>query len=138
MLESVVALRVILIIAIEEEVHDELKRDGNNVAYELYISFADAALGTSIDVPTIDGKARIKIKPGTQAGEIFRLKGKGLPNVNAYGSGDELIHVNVWVPKEVTNEEKNMLEKLRHAENFKPNPGKNEKNLFEKMRDYFS
>jgi molecular chaperone DnaJ len=127
-----------LIIAIEEEEHAELKRDGNNVVYELYVSFTDAALGTSIDVPTIDGKARIKLKPGTQAGEIFRLKGKGLPNVNAYGSGDQLIHVNVWVPKELTTEERNQLEHLRDSPNFQPNPGKNEKNFFEKMRDYFS
>ncbi len=127
-----------LIIAIEEEDHGDLKRDGNNVIYELYISFVDAALGTGVDVPTIDGKARIKIKPGTQAGEIFRLKGKGLPNVNAYGSGDQLIHVNVWVPKELNNEERTLLEKLRDSHNFQPNPGKNEKNFFEKMRDYFA
>lgn len=127
-----------LIIAIEEEEHNELKRDGNNVAYELYISFPDAALGTSVEVPTIDGKARIKIKPGTQAGEIFRLKGKGLPNVNAYGNGDQLIHVNVWVPKDLSNDERNHLEKMRNSDNFKPNPGKNEKNFFEKMRDYFA
>jgi len=127
-----------LIIAIEEEDHGDLKRDGNNVAYELYISFIDASLGTGIEVPTIEGKARIKIKPGTQAGEIFRLKGKGLPNVNAYGSGDQLIHVNVWVPKELNNEERNLLEKLRDSHNFQPNPGKNEKNFFEKMRDYFA
>ncbi len=127
-----------LIIAIEEEQHGELTRDGNNVVYELYVSFADAALGTSVDVPTIDAKARIKIKPGTQAGEIFRLKGKGFPNVNAYGTGDQLIHVNVWVPKELTKEETTVLEKLRDAANFKPQPGKNEKNIFEKMRDFFS
>jgi len=127
-----------LIIMIEEESHGELTRDGNNVIYELYISIPDAALGTSIDVPTIDGKARIKIKPGTQAGEIFRLKGKGLPHVNSYGTGDELIHVNVWVPKEISKEEQALLEKLRHAENFKPHPSKNEKNIFEKMRDFFS
>ncbi|MBA3649359.1 MAG: molecular chaperone DnaJ [Chitinophagales bacterium] len=127
-----------LIISIEEEEHPDLKRDGNNVAYELYISFIDAALGTSLEVPTIDGKARIKIKPGTQAGEIFRLKGKGLPNVNAYGSGDQLIHVNVWVPKDLSSEEKSTIERLRDSPNFKPQPGKNEKNIFEKMRDFFS
>lgn len=127
-----------LIIVIEEEQHGELTRDGNNVVYELYISFIDAALGTSIDVPTIDSKARIKIKPGTQAGEIFRLKGKGVPNVNSYGTGDQLIHVNVWVPKELSREEEALLEKLRSSNNFKPNPAKNEKNIFEKMRDFFS
>ncbi|HYV93754.1 MAG TPA: molecular chaperone DnaJ [Chitinophagales bacterium] len=127
-----------LIILIEEEQHEELTRDGNNVVYELYISFVDAALGTSVDVPTIEGKARIKIKPGTQAGEIFRLKGKGVPNVNSYGTGDQLIHVNVWVPKELTKDEQATLEKLRNSNNFKPHPSKNEKNIFEKMRDFFT
>ena len=127
-----------LIINIEEEAHGELTRDGNNVVYELHISIPDAALGTSVEVPTIDGKARIKIKPGTQSGEIFRLKGKGLPGVNSYGTGDQLIHVNVWVPKELSKEENAMLEKMKNSQNFKPNPSKNEKNIFEKMRDFFS
>jgi molecular chaperone DnaJ len=127
-----------LIILIEEEQHGELTRDGNNVVYELYISIPEAALGTSVDVPTIEGKARIKIKPGTQAGEIFRLKGKGVPNVNSYGTGDELIHVNVWIPKELSKEEHATMEKLKHSNNFKPQPSKNEKNIFEKMRDFFS
>jgi molecular chaperone DnaJ len=127
-----------LIILIEEESHHELTRDGNNVIYELYISIPDAALGTSVDVPTIDGKARIKIKPGTQAGEIFRLKGKGFPSVNSYGTGDQLIHVNVWIPKELSKEEEALMEKLRQSANFKPHPSKNEKNIFEKMRDFFS
>jgi molecular chaperone DnaJ len=127
-----------LIIMIEEEPHGELTRDGNNVVYELHVSIPDAALGTSVEVPTIDGKARIKIKPGTQSGEIFRLKGKGLPGINSYGNGDQLIHVNVWVPKELSKDEHALLEKLRHSANFKPNPSKNEKNIFEKMRDFFS
>jgi molecular chaperone DnaJ len=127
-----------LIILIEEEQHSELTRDGNNVVFELYISIPEAALGTSVDVPTIDGKARIKIKPGTQAGEIFRLKGKGVPHVNSYGTGDELIHVNVWIPKELSKEEHAAMEKLKHSDNFKPQPSKNEKNIFEKMRDFFS
>lgn len=127
-----------LIIAIEEEADAELKREGNNVVYELHISFMDAALGADVEVPTISGKARIKIKPGTQGGEIFRLKGKGFPNLNAYGKGDQLIHVNIWTPKSLTAEEQKILDKLRTHQNFKPNPNKNEKGFFEKMKDYFS
>jgi molecular chaperone DnaJ len=98
----------------------------------------DAALGTQADVPTIDGKARIKIPAGTQAGKVFRLKGKGLPQVNTYGRGDQLIYVNVWTPKQLTSEEKTLLEKLRDSPNFQPNPGKNERNFFDRVRDMFS
>lgn len=127
-----------LIIQIEEEASEHLKRDGNNVIYDLFISFADAALGTTVEVPTIDGKAKIKIKPGTQAGEIFRLKGKGFPNLNSYGKGDQLIQVNIWTPKELTKEETALLEKMRHMKNFHPHPGKNEKGFMDRMRDYFS
>ncbi len=127
-----------LIILIEEEAHEELKREGTNVIYELHISFMDAALGTAVEVPTIDGKAKIKIKPGTQAGEIFRLKGKGLPNLNAYGKGDQLIHVNIWTPKSLTPEEQKIIEKLRDHVNFQPHPNKNDKGFFEKVKDYFS
>lgn len=127
-----------LIILIEEEADADLKREGNNVVYELHISFMDAALGASVEVPTIDGKAKIKIKPGTQGGEIFRLKGKGFPNLNSYGKGDQLIHVNIWTPKELNSEEQKLLEKLRAHQNFQPNPNKNEKGFFEKMKDYFS
>ncbi|MCS6990568.1 MAG: molecular chaperone DnaJ [Chitinophagales bacterium] len=127
-----------LLILIEELPHEKLRRQGNNLIYELYISFIDAALGTQVDVPTIDGHARIRIKPGTQAGEIFRLKGKGLPDLNNNTVGDELIHVNVWVPKELSKEEMNLLERLRHSPNFKPHPQKNDKTFFEKIRDLFA
>lgn len=127
-----------LIILIEELNDGELKREGNNVVFDLHISFVDAAIGTSVEVPTIDGRAKIKIKPGTQGGEIFRLKGKGLPNVNSYGKGDELIHVNIWTPKDLSNDEKVLLEKLRNSKNFHPNPDKNDRSWFDKMRDYFN
>ncbi len=127
-----------LVIQIEELPSEELKRDGINIIYDLHISFMDAALGTSIEVPTIDGRAKIKIKPGTQAGEIFRLKGKGLPNLNAYGKGDELIYVNIWTPKTLNSEEEKILEKLKSHHNFKPNHNKSEKSFFEKMKDYFN
>jgi molecular chaperone DnaJ len=127
-----------LLILIEEEPHAELQRDGLNVAYDLHISFPDAVYGTSLEVPTIDGKAKIKIPAGTQSGKIFRLKGKGFPSVNSYEKGDQLIHVNVWTPQTVTAEEKEMLDRLQSSDNFKPNPEKSEKGFFEKVRDIFS
>jgi molecular chaperone DnaJ len=127
-----------LIILIEEEPHKELHREGLNVAYELHISFTDAVAGTHVEVPTIDGRAKIKIPAGTQSGKIFRLKGKGFPAVNSYEKGDQLIQVNIWTPQHVSSEEKEMLEKLSHSPNFKPHPDKNEKNFFDKIKDMFS
>ncbi len=126
-----------LIILIEEVPHESLKRDGNNVIYDMYINFVDAALGTSVEVPTIDGKAKIKIEPGTQGGRILRLKGKGVPEVNSYNRGDQLVHINIWTPKALNREEREALEKLQDSPNFKPNPGKNEKSFFERMKEYF-
>jgi molecular chaperone DnaJ len=127
-----------LIILIEEEAHKELQRDGLNVAYDLHISFTDAVFGLQVEVPTIDGRAKIKIPAGTQSGKVFRLKGKGFPAVNSYEKGDQLVHVNVWTPQHVSSEEKAMLEKLSHSSNFKPNPDKNQKSFFDKMREMFS
>lgn len=126
-----------LLINIVEKSHEHLQRDGNNVIYELYLNFADAALGTSVEVPTINGMVKIKIPSGTQAGKIFRLKGKGLPSVQSYGKGDQLIHVNIWTPKKLTSEERKILEQLRSMPNFNPAPGKSEKGFFERMKDYF-
>jgi molecular chaperone DnaJ len=127
-----------LIVLIEEEQHKELHRDGLNVAFELYISIPDAVFGTHLEVPTIDGKAKIKIPPGTQSGKVFRLKGKGFPEVNGYAKGDQLIYVNVWTPQHVSAEEKAMLEKLGGSQNFQPKPDKNDKSFFDKMREMFS
>lgn len=127
-----------LVILIEEEPHKDLQRDGINVAYELHVSFTDAVFGTQLEVPTIDGRAKIKIPPGTQSGKIFRLKGKGFPAINSYQKGDQLIHVSVWTPQHVSNEEKNMLEKMSKSPNFQPQPDKSEKGFFEKMREFFS
>jgi len=126
-----------LIILIEEIEHETLKRDGFNIVYDLYISFADAALGASVEVPTIDGKAKLKIDAGTQAGKILRLKGKGIPEVNSYHRGDELIYVNIWTPKALSKEERELVEKLQTSPNFKPQPGKGEKSFFERMKEYF-
>ncbi|TZF83852.1 molecular chaperone DnaJ [Pedobacter sp. BS3] len=126
-----------LIILVEEIPHDLLNREGNNIIYDLHISFTDAALGTSVEVPTIDGKAKIKIDAGTQPGKILRLKGKGIPEVNSYHRGDQLIYVNIWTPKALSHEERELLEKLHHSPNFRPQPGKNEKSFFERMKEYF-
>jgi molecular chaperone DnaJ len=127
-----------LIVLIEEESHAELHRDGLNVAFDLYITFPDAVFGTHVEVPTIDGRAKIKIPPGTQSGKIFRLKGKGFPSVNSYEKGDQLIHINVWTPQHVNAEEKAMLDKMQHSQNFTPKPDKSDKSFFDKVREMFS
>lgn len=127
-----------LIILIEEEAHEILHREGLNVSYDLFITFPDAVFGTSVEVPTIDGKAKIKIPAGTQSGKIFRLKGKGFPEVNSYSKGDQLIHINVWTPQHVSSEESAILEKLNDSKNFKPQPDKSDKSFFEKIKEAFS
>ena len=126
-----------LIINIEEKEHEFLQRDGQNILFEQFLSFADASIGTQVEVPTLDGKVRIKIPPGTQSGKIFRLQDKGLPTVQGYGKGDQLIHVNVWTPKKLTQEERDLLEKMRTMPNFTPSPQKSDRTLYEKLRDYF-
>ena len=125
-------------ILVEEEPNEELTRDGNNVVYELYVSFVQASLGDSVEVPTITGKAKIKIEAGTQSGKILRLRGKGIPDVNGYGSGDQLVHINVWTPRNLSKEEKETLEKLKDAPNFQPNPTKSDKGFFEKVKEFFN
>lgn len=126
-----------LLVLIEEEEHPLLKREGNNLYFEQYVSFTDAALGTSIEVPTIDGKAKIKIDGGTQPGKVLRLRGKGLPQVNSYEKGDLLVNINVWIPQKLSKEESKILEKLNESENFKPAPSGKEKSFFDRMKDYF-
>ncbi len=126
-----------LLVTIEEKPHEFLHRDGMNVVYELYVNFADAALGSTIDVPTLEGKVKIKVPAGTQAGKIFRLKDKGLPAVQSYGRGDQLIHINVWTPQTLNDEERRMLEKMREMNNFQPHPGKSERSFFDRMREMF-
>lgn len=127
-----------LLILIEEQEDKQLKRDGNNLVYDLHISFIDAAIGTSVEVPSIGGNVRIKIDPGTQSGKILRLRGKGLKDINGYGTGDELIYISVWTPKKLSAEEKAKLESLRESANFKPQPDASEKGFFERMKEYFS
>jgi molecular chaperone DnaJ len=126
-----------LLILIEEEEHPELKREGNNLIYHLYISFPDAALGTQVEIPTIDGKVKIKIDPGTQGGKMLRLKSKGIQDINGYGKGDLLVDVNIHTPSIMSPEEKKMMETLRASKNFQPNPNKKEKSFFDRMKEYF-
>jgi molecular chaperone DnaJ len=127
-----------LLILIEETEDKLLKRDGNNLIFDLYINFVDAALGTTVEVPSVSGKVKIKIEPGTQSGKILRLRGKGLRDVNGYETGDQLIYVNVWTPKKLSVEEKAKLESLKESPNFQPHPDANEKGFFERMKEYFN
>ncbi|CAI8379527.1 MAG: Chaperone protein DnaJ [Owenweeksia sp. TMED14] len=127
-----------LIVSIEEETHDSLIREGQHLHFELYVSFPDAALGTTVEIPSVNGKVRMKIDSGTQSGKTLRLKGKGLPSVEGYGIGDLLVHVSVWTPKSVTSKEKSLLEDLNQSSNFQPNPGKSDKGFFERVQDLFN
>jgi molecular chaperone DnaJ len=126
-----------LLIVIEEEEHPYLKREGNHLIYSLSISFPNAALGTTVEIPTVDSKVKIKIDPGTQAGKVLRLKGKGLPDVNGYGRGDQLVEISVYTPTSLSGEEKKALEQMRDSKNFEPNPNKKEKGFFDRMKEYF-
>lgn len=126
-----------LLIVIEEEEHPHLKREGNHLIYYLNIGFPDAALGASVEIPTIDAKAKIKIDPGTQSGKVLRLKGKGLPDVNSYGKGDLLVEISVYTPTHLSAEEKKLVEELKGSKNFAPNPNKKEKGFFDRMKEYF-
>jgi len=126
-----------LIVVIEEVEHEDLRRDGQHLHYEAYVNFVDAVLGESIEIPTVSGKAKIKVEPGTQSGKTLRLKGKGLPILQGYGSGDLFVHINVWTPKKVSKSEKELLEKLRDSDNFKPTPDHTDKGFFQRMKDMF-
>ena len=126
-----------LIVVIEEIQHDTLRREGDNIHFDAYINFADAVLGESIEIPTISGKAKIKVEPGTQSGKMLRLKGKGLPQLQGYGTGDLFVHINIWTPTKISKEEKELLEKLQKSENFQPKLDGSEKGFFQKVKDMF-
>jgi molecular chaperone DnaJ len=122
-----------LLIVIEEEQHPELIRDDNDLIYNLLLSVPTAALGGTVEIPTIDGKVKVKIEAGTQPGKVMRLRGKGLPSVNGYGTGDLLVNVSVYIPETLSKDEKNALEKMSPSDNFKPNPSLKEK-IFRKFK----
>ncbi|PQJ78409.1 molecular chaperone DnaJ [Polaribacter porphyrae] len=127
-----------LLVLIEEVPHEKLKREGTNIHYDLYVNFSEAVLGTSKEVETVTGKVKIKVEAGTQSGKILRLKGKGLPSIERYGTGDFLIHINVWTPQELNKEQRQFFEKMESDDNFSPNPNKSDKSFFEKVKDMFS
>lgn len=127
-----------LLVAIEEETHPNLQREGDNLHYDLYISISEAALGSSKEIDTVTGKVRIKIEPGAQSGKILRLRNKGIPSINGYGTGDLLVHVNVWTPKTLSKEQRDFFEKMKNDEHFIPKPEKDDKSFFEKVKDMFS
>lgn len=126
-----------LLINIEELPHEELQREGQNLVHELHLNFADAALGTKVEVPTLDGAVRFDIPSGTQAGEVKRLRGKGLPSVQGHGRGDQFVHVNVFTPRKLSGRERELLEELREAENFQPDGERAERGFFDKVKDFF-
>ena len=126
-----------LLVVIEEQEHPDFRREGSNLLYTKVISVVDAMLGCEVDIPCLDGKQKIKVEPGTQSGTVTRLRGKGLPSVNSYGTGDLYVKIAVWIPKKLTKEEKALFESMRHNESFKPNPSKEDKSFFEKLKDLF-
>ena len=125
-----------LLILVEEEPHPDLIRDENDLIYNLLLSFPTAALGGAVEIPTIDGKVKVKIDSGTQPGKVLRLRGKGLPNVNGYGTGDLLVNVSIYVPEALNKEEKSALEKMEDSDNFKPSTSVKEK-IFKKFKSFF-
>ncbi|MFD2917657.1 molecular chaperone DnaJ [Psychroserpens luteus] len=127
-----------LLVVIEEKEHETLKREGDNLHYDLYVSLPDAVLGSSTEIDTVTGKVRIKIDAGVQSGKILRLRGKGIPSINGYGSGDLLVHVNVWTPKTLNKDQKDFFESMRNDEHFDPKPESSDKSFFEKVKDMFS
>jgi molecular chaperone DnaJ len=126
-----------LLIVIEEKKHPHLIRDGNDLLYPLYLSFPQAAMGDTVEIPTLEGKVKIKIDAGTQPGKILRLRGKGIPEVNGYGKGDLLVNINVWVPKKLSKEEKKTIEKMAESNSFTPAPSAGDSSLFDRMRNHF-
>ena len=127
-----------LLVAIEEEAHESLQREGDNLHYDLYVSMPDAVLGGSKEIQTVGGKVRIKIEPGLQSGKILRLRNKGIPSINGYGSGDLLVHVNVWTPKTLNKNQKNFFESMKDDDHFNPKPEKSDKSFFDTVKDMFS
>lgn len=131
-----------LIVLIEEEPHPYFVRNGDDVILDLLISYPEAALGAEVEVPTLHGKAKLKIEPGTQSGKILRMREKGIPHLNSYGRGDQLVRVNVWIPTRLTQREKDLLKQLASSDNIKPRDGDtsahSEKSFFEKMKGVFS
>ena len=127
-----------LLVALQEEEHPTLKREGDNLHYDMYVSLPDAVLGTSKEIDAVTGKVRIKVEAGVQSGKILRLRGKGIPSINGYGKGDLLVHVNVWTPKTLSKKQREFFESMKEDEHFEPKPESSDKSFFEKVKDMFS
>lgn len=126
-----------LLVVIEEQEHPDFRREGSNLLYTKVISIVDAMLGCEVEIPCLDGKYKVKVEPGTQSGTVVRLRGKGLPSVNSYGTGDLYVKIAVWIPKKLTKDEKALFESMRHNASIVPNPTKEDKSFFEKLKDLF-
>ena len=126
-----------LIVLIEEQEHEQLVRDGNDLLYNAFVGFPDAVLGSSVEIPTLEGKVKVKVDAGTQPGKILRLRGKGLPDINGYGKGDLLVKINVWIPKNLSKDDKKMMEKLQENPVFKPGKADEKNGFFQKVKDFF-
>ena len=127
-----------LLVLIEEIPHDNFIREGNHLHFDLYISISEAVLGVTKEITLLEGKVRIKLESGIQSGKTLRLRGKGVGDLNGYGKGDLLVHVNVWTPKELNKEQMQFFKKMIEDDNFKPAPSKTDKSFFEKVKDMFS
>ena len=126
-----------LLVVIEEQEHPNFRREGNNLLYTKVVSIVDAMLGCEVEIPCLDGNYKLKVEPGTQSGSVIRLKGKGLPSVNSYGTGDLYVKIAVWIPKKLSKDDKALFESMRNNESLKPNPTKEDKSFFEKLKDLF-
>jgi molecular chaperone DnaJ len=126
-----------MLVIIQEENNPDLIRDGSDLLYNLYLSIPQATLGATVEIPTVEGRAKIKIDPGTQPGRILRLRGKGVPEVNGYGRGDLLVQINVWIPKSLDKEERKIFEKMQHSDTFTPQPDKSDSGFFSRMKNLF-
>lgn len=125
-----------LLIQISEERDPELIRDENDITYNLMLDFPTAVLGGKVEVPTVDGRARVTIEPGTQSGKILRLRGKGIPSLQGGGTGDELINVMIYTPERLSADERAMVEKMRYSQNMKPSD--DDKNrIFSRLKHIF-
>ena len=124
-------------VVIEEEAHPELLRDGNDLIHNLNIPVTTAILGGTVEVPTVDGRAKIKIAPGTHAGKVLRLGGKGLPDVNGYGRGDILVVVDLTIPSKLNAEERRLVEELSRQPDFQKAESVRNQNIFERMKSFF-
>ena len=129
-----------LLVVIGEKEHPNFTRNGDDILYDLFVSFPTAVLGGEVEVPTLTGRARLTVEPGTPGGRMLRMRERGIPHLNGYGKGDQLVRINVWVPTKLTAKEKEALNELSTLEHITPTEEdrKTSKSFFSKVRDAFS